>query len=174
MALFTGKMAKYRLQDCASEGSITPTGLCLCLSDVGMMLQHLTDGHLPCRSCWCFLGATRTMPIQPASPWKSAPMDSPALRSSLCHHKQNIRSFWKVMSDKGWHVSHLLGQVSTVEAHSFKRKARRLTSWFGQNSDDCCQEGHLQWMWKMNRRLTGLAHQTFKNKIKFWWGENSK
>lgn len=140
------KMAKYRLQDYASEDSITPTCLCLCLSDVGMMLQHLTDGHPPRRSCWCSLGTTGTGPIQPASPRKSALMDPPALCTSLCHHKQKIRSFWKVVSDKKWHAPHLLRQVLTVELHSFNRKARRLTSWFGQNSDDCHQEAYVQWM----------------------------
>lgn len=166
-------MANYRLQNYASEGSLTPTGLCLCLTDVGMKLQHITDGHLPRRSCWYFLGATGTGPIQPASPWKSALIDSPALCTSLCHHKEKVSSFWKLMSHKREHAPHLLRQISTVEVHSFKRKVRRLTSWFGQNSDDCHQEGYLQWMWKMNRWITGLAHQTFKNKIKFWWGENS-
>lgn len=133
-----------------------------------------SHGHLPHRSCWCFLGATGTGPIQAASPWKSALTDSPALCTSLCHHRHKIRPFWKVTSDKRWHAPHLLRQASTVDVHSFKRKVWWLTSWFGQNSSDCHQEGHLQWMWKMNRWLTGLAHQTFKNKIKFWWGENSK
>lgn len=136
-------------------------------ADEGMMLQHLTDGHLPCRSCWCFLGVTGTGPIQPAAPWKSALIDSPALCTSLCHHKQKIRSFWKVMSDKRLHAPHLLRSVSTVEVHRFKRKARRLTSWLGQNSDDCHQEGHLQQMWKMNRWLMGWPIKHLRTKLSF-------
>lgn len=101
----------------------------------------------------------------------SALTDSPALWSSPCYHKQRIRSFWRAGWDKRWQATHLLGQLSIAEIPSFKRKAKKmkLLSWTQLKQ---LPQGYLQWMWKMNRWLTGMAHQTCKNKINFGWGEN--
>lgn len=124
---------------------------------------------LPCTTYWCFLGG----PIYPASTWKCSDRLTSPLQLPLSHHpKQRIRAFWRAGWDKRWQAPHLLGQVSIVEIFSFKRKAKKLNSWFGHNRGSCHQKGYLEWMWKKNRWLTDLAHQTFKNKIKFWWGEN--
>lgn len=93
MALFTwknDKIAKYMLQDYTSEGSITSTGLSAYVWVMWEWCSSISQTYFLQRSCWCFLGATGTRPIQPASPWKGTPTDSPAFCTSPCHHKQKV------------------------------------------------------------------------------------
>lgn len=140
------------------------------MSGVGMML---TDGPSSLHNLLMLLGWDWSWAHLSSFHMKCSDRLTSPLQLPLSYPpKQRIRAFWTAGWDKRWQAPQLLGQVSIVEVPSFKRKAKKLSSWFGHNKGNCHQKGYLKWVWKKNRWLTDLAHQTFKNKIKFWWGEN--
>lgn len=130
MALFTWKMKKwkYGLQDYASQGSSRPRGLCLWVmwewcSSISETEPPSTQ-NLPMLLGWNWNWAHLSR-FPTEVPWQThQPFAAPP---ATTNREQGLS---EGLGETRWQVTHLLGQVSTVEVPGFRRKAKKLSSWF--------------------------------------------